>query len=348
MDSRLVEESTTPLCQTLTLTRTKVLNAFNLRLLSQLHSLLSIHDSRRLVLRGAGRAFCAGGDVVHLSKHLSDCEAFFRETYSACYRLDARKGWSVAFMKGVTMGGGAGLSYACKARVALPSTIWAFPETSLGSVPDAGANYVLTRLSSGAVGRYLALTGERLNGVDCFYLGIATHYLPDDKLEPALEAEISTCEDPIVALDQACIVPDRSLCKVLRDQAEIENAFGQAASVEEILVRLRANKSPWADRTMVALGFMCPLSLKVEFRALEIAVGLDYGQCLDLEYDMVVQMTIIRSANYREGVQHRLVRKEKSRPQWVPSTLSEVDPAEIQACLENPTGPKLRTHAIQN
>ena len=91
-----------------------------------------------------------------------------------------------------------------------------------------------------------------------------------------------------------------------------------------------------------------PLSLKVEFRALEIAVGLDYGQCLDLEYDMVVQMTIIRSANYREGVQHRLVRKEKSRPQWVPSTLSEVDPAEIQACLENPTGPKLRTHAIQN
>lgn len=347
MDSRLVEESCTPLCQTLTLTRTKVLNAFNLRLLSQFHSLLSIHDTRRLVLRGTGRAFCAGGDVVHLSKHIHDCEAFFRETYCLCYRLNARKGWSVAFMKGVTMGGGAGISYACKARVAMPSTIWAFPETSLGSVPDAGANYILTRLSSEAVGRYLALTGERLNGVDCFYLGIATHYLPDDNLEPALEAEISTCEDAIVALSQVCVVPHRSLCKVLRDQAEIEAVFAQVASIEEIQERLRANRTQWAERTMVALGFMCPLSLKVEFRALEIAVGLDYGQCLDLEYDMVMQMTVIRSANYREGVQHRLVRKEKSRPRWIPSTLDEVDPAEVQICIENTTGPRLKTREIK-
>lgn len=346
MDSRFVEESCTPLCQTLTFTRTKVLNAFHLRFLSQLHGLISIPDSRRLILRGEGRAFCAGGDVIRLSKHLEECEAFFRETYTCCYRLNARKGWSVAFMKGVTMGGGAGLSYACKARVAMPSTVWAFPETSLGSVPDAGANYILTRLSSEAVGRFLALTGDRLNGADCFYLGIATHYLPSDTLEENIEREIAVCEDPIYALSQVCIVPDRSLCKVLRDQSEIEHAFSQVSSLGEIFIRLQGLDTPWAQRTIMSLSFMCPLSLKVEFRALEIAKDLTYDQCLDLEYDMVVQMTVVHSENYREGVQHRLVRKEKTRPQWRPSTLREVESAAVQACIENVTGPRLRTGSI--
>lgn len=62
------------------------------------------------------------------------------------------------------MGGGVGLSVHGHFRIATERTLFAMPETTIGFFPDVGASFFLTRLD-GAIGRYLALTSDRLVGV---------------------------------------------------------------------------------------------------------------------------------------------------------------------------------------
>jgi len=67
-------------------------------------------------------------------------------------------------MDGITMGGGVGLSVHGHFRIATERTVFAMPETVIGFFPDVGASFFLSRLD-GMIGRYLALTSERLSGV---------------------------------------------------------------------------------------------------------------------------------------------------------------------------------------
>lgn len=79
-------------------------------------------------------------------------------------------------MDGITMGGGVGLSMHAPFRIATEKTVFAMPETTIGFFPDVGGSFFLPRLD-GETGTYLALTSERLNGVQGLYAGIATHYM---------------------------------------------------------------------------------------------------------------------------------------------------------------------------
>jgi 3-hydroxyisobutyryl-CoA hydrolase len=75
----------------------------------------------------------------------------------------------VAFMDGITMGGGVGLSVHAPFRIATERTVFAMPETTIGFFPDVGGSFFLPRLD-GEVGTYLALTSERLKGVNALYV----------------------------------------------------------------------------------------------------------------------------------------------------------------------------------
>jgi 3-hydroxyisobutyryl-CoA hydrolase len=72
-------------------------------------------------------------------------------------------------MDGITMGGGVGLSVHAPFRVATERSLFAMPETTIGFFPDVGGSFFLPRLD-GEIGTYLALTSERLKGVDTLYL----------------------------------------------------------------------------------------------------------------------------------------------------------------------------------
>jgi enoyl-CoA hydratase/carnithine racemase len=85
------------------------------------------------------------------------------------------------------MGGGAGLSVHGRVRVATEHTLFAMPECGIGFFPDVGASFFLPRLPGGrSVGRFLGLTGARLTGRDAVAAGVATHFVPSNRLE-ALE-----------------------------------------------------------------------------------------------------------------------------------------------------------------
>ena len=144
---------------------------------------------RCIVLAGAGRAFCAGGDVkaAVAAVEAGDPAAaarFFRTEYRLNYAL-ARLGTPhVALLDGVAMGGGAGVSVHGPFRVATERTLFAMPECGIGLFPDVGTTHFLPRLAGG-LGAWLGLTGARLTGADALAAGVATHFIPSSRL-PAL------------------------------------------------------------------------------------------------------------------------------------------------------------------
>ncbi|GMP62013.1 hypothetical protein CsSME_00024277 [Camellia sinensis var. sinensis] len=96
------------------------------------------------------------------------------------------------------MGGGAGVSIPGTFKVATDKTVFATPETLIGFHPDAGASFYLSHLP-GHLGEYLALTGDKLNGVELISCGLATHYSISARL-PLIEEQLGklVTDDPSI------------------------------------------------------------------------------------------------------------------------------------------------------
>src|SRR5678816_9865 len=137
-----------------------------------------------------GRGFCAGGDVVTIAQSVDGAEEAARAFFFDEYRLNHLEYTypkpGIAFMDGITMGGGVGIACPCRFRVATERTVLAMPETTIGIFPDVGGGRYLSRLR-GRLAQFLALTGARLDGAECKSLRLATHYVPSDRLEEAKE-----------------------------------------------------------------------------------------------------------------------------------------------------------------
>lgn len=126
-----------------------------------------------MIIKGAGRAFCAGGDVAALAgmikqegtKGQEKAMRYFALEYRLDHTIATYSKPYVAFMDGVTMGGGVGLSVHAPIRIATENTVFAMPETNIGFFPDVGASFFLPRMD-GQIGTYLALTSEKLKGAN--------------------------------------------------------------------------------------------------------------------------------------------------------------------------------------
>src|SRR5687767_13187222 len=156
-----------------------------------------------------GRGFCAGGDVVMLARSGAsdgaEARAFFHEEYRLNHLLFTYAKPTIAFMDGITMGGGVGISQPCRYRVATENTRFAMPETAIGLFPDVGGGWYLPRLP-GRTGHFLALTGARLDGAECLRLGLATHYMQSLVLDD-LKAQILSNPERIEALLEESSTP---------------------------------------------------------------------------------------------------------------------------------------------
>jgi 3-hydroxyisobutyryl-CoA hydrolase len=119
--------------------------------------------------------------------HPKRCPELFLEEYLFINDF-AAYGKTISIWKGIVMGGGLGVSSFSRYTIATDSTVWAMPESAIGLVNDVGSNYILSHMRSDAVGLFLGITGHRLNGADCYFEGLATHYIPDSRLPELLEA----------------------------------------------------------------------------------------------------------------------------------------------------------------
>ena len=265
-----------------------------------------------------GRGFCAGGDVVMLAKSGAGDTRTARDFFFAEYRLNhllfSYDKPTVAIMDGITMGGGVGISLPCTYRVATENTRFAMPETSIGLFPDVGGGWYLPRLS-GRVGQFIALTGARLDGAECEYLGLATHFVSNATLEELIE-RIHKAPDRLQGtLGAASETPPEP--KIAGNLALINRLFAPD-SLEGILAALEADESEWAEKELITLRTKSPLSCKVSLRLLADGAGrASFAEEMRAEYALACH--IVKTHDFREGVTAVLIEKH-NEPQWEPST----------------------------
>jgi enoyl-CoA hydratase len=306
----------------LRLNRPKALHSLDLAMVRQMTAALQawITDPElRLVLidHAEGRGFCAGGDVVTIANAVEGDEdaarAFFFEEYRLNHLMYTFPKPGVAFMDGVTMGGGVGISCPCRFRIATERTVFAMPETTIGIFPDVGGGRYLSRLR-GRLAQYLALTGARLSGAECKRLRLATHYIPFDRLEAVKARLVSDPYRAEAILDEheADELPPAPL---LHRLPLIDRCFA-ADDLGAILACLDAEDDDWAAETAAAIRAKSPTACAISLRMLvESPKQPHFVDEMRMEYALMVRA--IRFPDFREGVRALLIDKDQ-RPNWAP------------------------------
>ncbi len=267
-----------------------------------------------------GRGFCAGGDIAFLrNSALNDGgvsgRKFFHDEYQLNHLLFTFPKPVVAFMDGITMGGGVGISQPARFRVATENTKFAMPETGIGLFPDVGGGWYLSRLE-GRMGQFLALTGSRVAGAGCLALGLATHYLPTSALADAKARFASEDVERIDGiLGTLSETPPAS--KIVETLVQINRHFA-ADRYEDILLSLEGDDSEWAMKELATLRTKSPQTCKVALRQLSESLKLtDFADNMAMEY-RIASRVLVRP-DFAEGVRAVIVDKDNA-PQWDPAT----------------------------
>jgi enoyl-CoA hydratase len=317
-----------------TLDRPKALNALTLGMVraldAQVRAWTSDPSVQAVVLRGEGRAFCAGGDVRMVAASRNHPPGpgdykteLFREEFYLMRRIHRfPKPW-IALTHGITMGGGAGLSVNGSDSVAAESTVFAMPEVFIGTFPDVGATRFLGR-APGRLGLYLSLTGGRADAADAMYLGLARHFIPQTHYGDVLEALTVGSGAAEAVLGRFATEPGKSRLKELRPA--IDRCFAHD-SVEEIIAALQREPGEWAKEALAAMNRASPLSLKLALRVFERGAGKEIEATLALEYR--VMMHLLEGPDFYEGVRALLIDKDQ-KPAWRFQRLSDVSDAEVE------------------
>jgi enoyl-CoA hydratase len=265
-----------------------------------------------------GRGFCAGGDIRMLAesgaKDGVEAREFFFTEYRMNHRLFTYEKPVVAFMDGITMGGGVGISQPARYRVATENTRLAMPETGIGLFPDVGGGWYLSRLP-GRVGQNLALTGHRLDGAECLNLGLASDYLTSDTLDAA-KAQITAAPTEIeeILTDLGAPVPE---AKIVAQEEDINRLF-ESDRLEDIYAALESEGGTWGAETLATLRTKSPQTMKVSLRLLkEGRQMVDFAAEMTQEY--AVGSRVVVRHDFLEGVRAVIVDKDNA-PVWSPDT----------------------------
>ncbi|MHC8606428.1 enoyl-CoA hydratase/isomerase family protein [Paenarthrobacter ureafaciens] len=312
-----------------TLNRPRAVNALNAgmvkAMLQQLAAWADDESVAAVLVRGAGdRGLCAGGDIVAIYKDMLHGGSETADFWADEYRLNALianypKPY-VAFMDGLVLGGGVGVSAHGSVRIVTERTRTGMPETTIGFVPDVGGTLLLSR-APGETGTHAALTGAHLSGADALLLGLADYFVPSESLPALTEAlESSTPEDAVVRFAQAA--PDSALAA----QREWIDACYAADDAEEIVHRLHEAGGEAADAADT-IAAKSPTSVKVTLASLRRVRGLSLEEALDQEYR--VGLRCLSGPDFREGIRAQVVDKDR-KPQWKPATLADVHDSDVE------------------
>ncbi|MEI8395856.1 MAG: enoyl-CoA hydratase/isomerase family protein [Rhodospirillaceae bacterium] len=327
-----------------TLNRPQALNALTLEMFRTLDVTLAAWERdpavRAVVVRGNGRAFCAGGDVVHVHESglaafngIGDRGALAREVFAAEYRVDRRiarfpKPY-IALLDGLVMGGGAGISLHGSHPLVTENTKFAMPECGIGLFPDIGASYFLPRCP-GRTGLWLGLTGARIQAADLLYLGLARALIPGSALDALVDDLVTTAPnrltregiDSVIARYAVPALP--APLAQNRDMIDRYYAFDQ---VEAIMAALEQDRGALATEQLAALRRASPTALKLTMSLFTLGAQLSLEDCLRQEYRL--SQACLAGHDFYEGVRAMLIDKDKA-PRWRPATPAEVDEALIE------------------
>ncbi|MFN3514307.1 MAG: enoyl-CoA hydratase/isomerase family protein [Phenylobacterium sp.] len=275
------------------------------------------------------RGFCAGGDIRMLADSGAGDGAAAREFFFVEYRLNhllfEYPKPVIAFMDGITMGGGVGLSMPARYRVATERTTFAMPETGIGLFPDVGGGWYLPRMPD-HIGLWLALTGARIKAADCELVGVATDYVESARITDLKSAILDDPAAVETLLTQ--FEGDAGRPPLAQHQDEIARLFA-GESVEAIVAALETADSDWAREQLKVLSTKSPQTLKVAFRQLRLgAQARSFAENMAMEY--AIGARVVQRPDFIEGVRAVIVEKDNA-PRWDPPTLEGVTEAMIDS-----------------
>jgi enoyl-CoA hydratase len=316
------------------LNRPKALNAMTLEMSEGIDASLDRFETDPavavVILEGAGeRGLCAGGDIRGLyesSKAGGDLgKRFWRQEYVMNARISKYPKPYVAFMDGLVMGGGVGLSAHARHRVVTDKTKLAMPEVGLGFFPDVGGTWLLSR-SPGEVGSYFGLTGQTMNGPDAIFARFADAVVPSARL-PALREALTAVRLGVVSSEVDKIIAGFSTGEtagpIAARSAEIDRWFSHDR-MEDIFAALSRDDSEHAQSTLKVLNEKSPRGMVVTLKLLRLAWSASsLEECLVREYRAALE--VFRSDDFREGVRAAVIDKDRN-PHWSPPRVEDVTP----------------------
>jgi enoyl-CoA hydratase/carnithine racemase len=338
----------------ITLNRAKALNALSLGMVRSLTAiLLQWQDDaqvKAVAIRGSNKTgpfggFCAGGDIrfFHQAALAGNpaLEDFFTEEYALNHLIHNYPKPYIAFMDGIVMGGGMGISQGASHRLVTGQTKMAMPETNIGLFPDVGGGYFLSRCP-GHSGEWLALTGDVIDGTTAVELGLADHLVDATRLPEAWEALAAldwTGKAPLDAWIATISVAAHATSTGARGQ--IDHYFA-LATVPAIVQALETGSSEWAQHTAATLRKRSPLMLYVVLEQVRRARSMTLADDLRMERDMVrhcfhtahLQRSGASSETV-EGIRALAVDKDHA-PQWTPARIEDVTPEMVEPFFGSP------------
>ncbi|KAL3135650.1 hypothetical protein ABBQ38_006131 [Trebouxia sp. C0009 RCD-2024] len=329
---------------TVTLNRPKALNSLNQDMVDILLGLYrnwqSSNDVHAVIVKGAGgKAFCAGGDVKATVQQImagqrDEAPSFFTHEYTMNNVIAKYPKPYISLLDGIVMGGGAGVSIHGSFRVATEKSMFAMPECGIGLFTDIGSAYFLSRLP-GELGMYLALTGQRLKGIQVKEATLATHYLPSHRL-PELEqalhdlgpqaAHHSSVHTLLCSLEEKDTAPQQS--DLLLRLPEMSACFNKD-SVEDVYAALQELGTDWSQATLKLLHGGSPTSQKIVFKHVKAARNMSLAKVLETDFRLLHHMCHI-SHDFVEGIRAKLIEKDNNA-RWKPATVHEVSESAVNA-----------------
>lgn len=326
-----------------TLNVEKTLNSLSLNMVDLLQTQLSKWEEDSEIafvwFEGAGRAFCAGGDIQNLyhdmANHLGGpcpyCEDFFSREYKLDYLIHTYKKPTIVFAHGIVMGGGLGIASACDFRIGTEKTRIAMPEITIGLIPDAGATWSFMQMPK-TLAHFLALTGAQINGLDAKHVGLVNHLLPSagkDALFAALKAEVisKTAQAGIQSVVSRFENADEfPASQIVAHEDLIDQVMGNALSDENPVAKLTTLVSEfeaddWLKKAAGTFMAGAPATAQIIVEQFARAISMNLKQML--EQEMVLASQCSRHPDFAVGVRALLIDKDAD-PKWRQGPLGSV------------------------
>lgn len=233
-------------------------NALSAQMIAELtdmaRTLGSAATTRAVVLAGAGKVFCAGGDLDWMKAQIeADRPARMREARKLAEMLSALNTMPsplIGRIHGGAFGGGVGLACVCDVAIAETAATFGLTETRLGLIPATIGPYVLARMGEGRA-RRIFMSARVFGAEEARGLGLVANVVPSADLDRAVEAEV----EPYLSVAPRAVGAAKALVRSLGpriDDGVIEDTIRRLADTWEgeearlgIAAFLGKTRAPW-------------------------------------------------------------------------------------------------------
>ena len=216
---------------TLTLDRAEKHNAMSATMIEELSdaasSLANDSSVRVVILTGAGKSFCAGGDLAWMQQQMrADGETRYREARKLAEMLNAMNTLPqpvIGAIQGNAFGGGLGLVSICDVAIGVETLKFGFTEARLGLIPATISPYCLARMGE-AMARRVFMSARLFGAEEAVTLGLLAKSVPADALGEAVEAEVL----PYLACAPSAVAASKRLARSMGtviDEAVIDRTI---------------------------------------------------------------------------------------------------------------------------